>query len=95
MATVTNPYLFDGSGSASLDPGVTLALDIFTNTGFARSDTKLMFVSVAVAPGARHSGCLIDHQAKRTDTNCFSGWPGKSELNRSRGGAPRFHVSLE
>jgi hypothetical protein len=60
-ATVSNPYLFAGTGGASVDPSFTLSLDSFPNTDFAGSDTEFTFPSIAVAPGATFGLGLISY----------------------------------
>jgi hypothetical protein len=50
-ATVGAPYLFDGTGGASIDPTFTLSLDSFPNTHLAGSDAEFAFPSITVNPG--------------------------------------------
>ncbi|MGO8898024.1 MAG: PEP-CTERM sorting domain-containing protein, partial [Isosphaeraceae bacterium] len=45
------PYVFEGTGGASVDPGFMLSLDSFPNTSFTGSDTEFTFPSIMVNPG--------------------------------------------
>jgi hypothetical protein len=58
-ATASYPYLFDGTGGASIDRGFTMSLDSFPNTGFVGSDMEFMFASVAIDPGTTFGMGLI------------------------------------
>jgi hypothetical protein len=60
-ATVGAPYLFEGTGGASVDPGFTLSLDSFPNTGFIGSDTEFTFPSITVDPAQTFSLGLISY----------------------------------
>jgi hypothetical protein len=61
-ATVSNPYLFAGTGGASVDANFTLSLDSFPNTGFTGSDTEFTFSSITVDPGKTFGLGLISYQ---------------------------------
>jgi hypothetical protein len=50
-ATVSAPYIFAGTGGASVDPNFMLSLDTFPNTGFSGTDAEFTFPSITVAPG--------------------------------------------
>jgi hypothetical protein len=47
-AAVSGPYVFDGTGGASIDSGFAISPDSFPKTGFAGSDTEFTFASVGV-----------------------------------------------
>jgi hypothetical protein len=61
-ATASHPYIFAGTGGASVDPNFTLSLDSFPNTGFAGSDTEFTFASITVDPGTTFGLGLISYQ---------------------------------
>jgi len=61
-ATMSNAYIFAGTGGASVDPAFTLSLDPFPNTGFAGSDSEFTFASIAVDPGKTFGLGLISYQ---------------------------------
>jgi hypothetical protein len=61
-ATVSNPYLFAGTGGGSVDPGFTQSLDPFPDTGFAGSDTEFTFASINVGPGTTFGLGLNSYQ---------------------------------
>jgi hypothetical protein len=61
-ATASNPYIFAGTGGASVDPNFTLSLDPFPNTRFAGSDTEFTFASISVDPGTTFGLGLISYQ---------------------------------
>jgi len=50
-ATVSAPYIFQGTGGASVDPNFKLSLDSFPNTNFSGSDAEFASRSISVAPG--------------------------------------------
>jgi len=61
-ATVAAPYLFDGTGTATVDPTFTLANVPPPNTTVTGSDAKWTYPpSIAVAPGAVFSLGLISY----------------------------------
>lgn len=50
-ATSAAPYIFFGTGGASVDPSFQLSVDGFPNTDVSASDTEFSFPSIPVGPG--------------------------------------------
>ena len=60
-ATVAHPYLFSGSGAATVDPSFMFSYDPFPNTSFTASDTEFTYSSIAVAPGSTFGLGLVSY----------------------------------
>jgi hypothetical protein len=94
-ATVSAPYIFQGTGGASVDPTFMLSLDSFPNTSFSGSDTEFTFPSIAVAPGATLGLGFISYtvapQAPPGDVQIMFGSSGTS-LSDASGSAIPFNT---
>lgn len=60
-ATVAHDYIFNGTGSATVDPGFMFSYDPFPNTSFTASDTEFTYPSIAVAPGSSFGLGLVSY----------------------------------
>ena len=60
-ATVANPYIFNGTGSATIDPGFVFSYDSFPNTSFTASDTEFTYSSIAIASGSSFGLGLVSY----------------------------------
>jgi hypothetical protein len=66
--TGSPPYIFDGTGQASLDPSIPLSNDLFPNTHFSGADVEFVAPSIAVVPGAVFSLGLVSFTSISTVT---------------------------
>jgi hypothetical protein len=60
-ATIAHPYLFAGTGGASIDPGFTFSSDPFPGAIFTAADTEFTFLAIALAPGATRGLGLVTY----------------------------------
>lgn len=66
-ATTASPYIFDGTGEASINPLFVFSYDTFPNANFSASDTEWAALSIAVGAGDQFGLGRVNFTASPTE----------------------------